>query len=370
MLQIDRGGHFVLLATGTDHIYVHNTYFAKKNSGNARDIYDFMACNNVTVTNIYSKISSDDIVKLGSDCALGFTRPVKNYWVRNIIGDTNCNLFQIGSETADDIQEVYVDNIYVLGSNKAGFSISTNDGAHIKNIHLNSGRTGSIHSRSVMHRTRAPFFFSISNRARVIGADVEKFSFNENGTTRSELLATNVNIGSIENITIHGIDISEVYGGSSFRGDRWKPYDGSQNKASAIIAGYKLPDDADVEGGLTFRLPNGQHTGYIENIRFSDVKMTVKGGHAAADAGLIPPELGVGRYNVSDFKIQPAYGFWIRHAKGLTMKDCMIRTEEADGRYAVVLDDVHKADVIGLKVINEGITGEKIKTIRSSRINY
>ena len=369
MLQIDRGGHFVLLATGTDHIYVHNTSFAKKNSGNARDIYDFMACNNVTVTNIYSKISSDDIVKLGSDCALGFTRPVKNYWVRNIIGDTNCNLFQIGSETADDIQDVYVDNIYVLGSNKAGFSISTNDGAHIKNIHLNSGRTGSIHSRSVMHRTRAPFFISISNRARVIGADVEKFSFNEQGTTRSELLATNVNIGKVENVIIHGVDISEVYSGSSFRGDRWKPYDGSQNKASAIIAGYKLPDDADVEGGLTFRLPNGKHTGYIENIRFSDVNMTVKGGHAAADAALIPPELGVGRYNVSDFKIQPAFGFWIRHAKGLTMKDCVIRTEEADGRYAVVLDDVHNAGITALEVENDEITGEKIKTIRSSGIS-
>lgn len=370
MLQIDRGGHFVLLATGTDNMYVHNTCFAKQNSGSARDIYDFMACNNVTVTNIYSKISSDDIVKLGSDCALGFTRPVKNYMVRNIIGDTNCNLFQIGSETADDIQEVYVDNIYVLGSNKAGFSISTNDGAHIKNVHLNSGHTGGIHSRSVMHRTRAPFFISISNRARVIGADVAPFSFDEHGTTRSELLATNVNIGKVENITIHGIDISEVYGGSSFRGDRWKTFDGTQNKATAIIAGYKLPDDADVEGGLAFRLPDGQHTGYIENISFSDVNMTVKGGHAAADAGLIPPELGVGRYNVSDFRIQPAYGFWIRHVKGLTLKDCVIRTEEADGRYAVVLDDVHKADVIGLKVINEGITGEKIKTIRSSRINY
>lgn len=48
--------------------------------------------------------------------------------VRNIVGDTNCNLFQIGSETADDIQDLYVDNIYVLGANKAGFSISTNDG--------------------------------------------------------------------------------------------------------------------------------------------------------------------------------------------------------------------------------------------------
>ena len=41
--------------------------------------------------------------------------------VRNIVGDTNCNLFQIGSETADDIQDLYVDNIYVLGANKSRF---------------------------------------------------------------------------------------------------------------------------------------------------------------------------------------------------------------------------------------------------------
>ncbi len=58
--------------------------------------------------------------------------PAHNYKVRNIIGDTNCNLFQIGSETADDITNICVINIYVLGSNKAGFSISTNDGGYIK----------------------------------------------------------------------------------------------------------------------------------------------------------------------------------------------------------------------------------------------
>ena len=68
MLHIDRGGHFVLLATGTDNINVHDTYFARQHTSNARDIYDFMQCNNVTVTNIYSKVSSDDIVKPGSDC--------------------------------------------------------------------------------------------------------------------------------------------------------------------------------------------------------------------------------------------------------------------------------------------------------------
>ena len=195
MLKIERAGHFVLLATGTDHISVHDTYFGKEHTANARDIYDFMACNDVGVKNIYSKVSSDDIVKPGSDCALGFTRPASHYRVRNVIGDTNCNLFQIGSETADDISNVCVDNIYVLGANKAGFSISTNDGGHISDVHLNCGHTGPLHSRSKMYRAMAPFFISISNRGRIIGAEVGRYEFTENGKQHDELLVKNVNIG-------------------------------------------------------------------------------------------------------------------------------------------------------------------------------
>lgn len=365
MLHIDQGGHFVLLATGTDGIHVHDTYFGKHNSKNARDIYDFMACNDVTATNIYSRVSSDDIVKPGSDCSLGFTRPARNYMVRNIVGDTNCNLFQIGSETADDIQDLYVDNIYVLGANKAGFSISTNDGGHIKNVYLNSGKTGPIHSRSVMHRTRAPFFISISNRGRVLGADVAPFTFKENGTVRKELLVTNSNIGQVENIIINGVDIDEVYGGSSFRGDRWKAYDGSQAEATPIIAGFKLPDTQDVEGGLTFRLPDGQHTGYIRNVQFHDVNLLVKGGHPSEDAEACSPEIGVGRYNVGDLKTQPAFGFWARHVKGFVLDNCKINAEKKDGRYPVVLDDVIEAEIKNLHV-EKGITDkENVKVIRS-----
>lgn len=368
MLHIDQGGHFVLLATGTDGIHVHDTYFAKHHTKNARDIYDFMACNDVTVTNIYSRVSSDDIVKPGSDCSLGFTRPARNYMVRNIVGDTNCNLFQIGSETADDIQDLYVDNIYVLGANKAGFSISTNDGGHIKNVYLNSGKTGTIHSRSVMHRTRAPFFISISNRGRVLGADVASFTFTENGSVRKELLVTNSDIGQVENIVICGVDIDEVYGGSSFRGDRWKAYDGSQNEATPIIAGFKLPDTEVVEGGLTFRLPNGQHTGYIKNVQFHDVNLLVKGGHPTEDAEAYPPEIGMGRYNVGDLKIQPSFGFWARHVKGFVLDNCKIDAEQKDGRYAVVLDDVIGAEIKNLQV-KEGITDkEHVKTFRSKDV--
>ncbi|WP_316820471.1 glycosyl hydrolase family 28-related protein [Pedobacter gandavensis] len=353
MLNIDRAGHFVLLATGSDSINVHNTYFGKNSSSNVRDIYDFMACNEVTVTNIYCKVSSDDIVKPGSDCSLGFTRPAHNYKVRNIIGDTNCNLFQIGSETADDIMDICVDNIYVLGANKAGFSISTNDGAHIKNIHLNCGHTGSLHSRSKMFRATTPFFISISNRGRILGAEVGKYAFTDHGVKHDELLVKNVNIGLVENIIINGVDIAEVYGGSSY-GDaniRWKPYDGKQRKASPIIAGYKLPDSSEVVGGLDFKLPNGKHTGYVRNVSFTDVNILVKGGNVIADTLQISPELGVGQYNVSNLKVQPSYGLWARHVMGLTVKKSSFNYEKRDNRYVMFLDDVIGAALSELKMV-------------------
>jgi len=352
MLNIDRAGHFALLATGTDNLYVHNTYFARNNAGNARDIYDFMGCNNVIATNIYSKVSSDDIIKPGSDCSLGFTRPARNHKIRNIIGDTNCNLFQIGSETADDIGDVHVDNIYILGANKAGFSISTNDGGHIKDIHLNCGHTGTIHSRSQMLRTFTPFFISISNRGRIIGADVGQYTFTDNDEKHQELLVKNVNIGQVEKIVLNGVDVNEVYGGSSFGNNsaRWRPYDETQRRATPIIAGYRLPDTEVVEGGLDFKLPNGKHTGYITNIAFNDVHVRVKGGNLLADTARTSPELGVGQYNASNLKVQPSYGIWARHVMGLTIKECTFNYEKRDSRYALYFDDVVGAQILSVKM--------------------
>jgi polygalacturonase len=369
MLKIDRAGHFVLLATGTDNINVHNTWFAKDNQSNARDIYDFMGCNNVTATNIYSTVSSDDIIKPGSDCSLGFTRPAKNYKVRNIIGDTNCNLFQIGSETVDDITDICVDNIYILGANKAGFSISTNDGALIKNIHLNCGHTGKVHSRSKMYRSFAPFFISISNRGRVIGADAGKYEFMENGEKHNELLVKNINIGKVEDIILNGIDVYEVYGGSSHSGTRWKPFDGSQRKATPIIAGYSLPDPSVVKGGLDFRLPNGLHTGYITNIVFNDVNVLVKGGNNLSDTAASPPELGVGQYNASNLKVQPSYGIWARHVSGLTIQSCSFNYEKRDSRYTFFLDDVKGAKISSVKTVCANDNEKVIKLKNSTNVS-
>ena len=368
MLHIDRSGHFVLLAAGTDGINVHDTYFGKLNTSNTRDIYDFMECNHVEATNIYVTKTSDDIIKPGSDCALGFTRPAMHYKVRNVIGDTNCNLFQVGSETADDIMDVHVDNIYILGANKAGFSISTNDGAHIKDIHLNCGHTGSLHSRSKMYRSYTPFFISISNRGRILGADVGKYAFTDNGEKHNELLVKNVDIGQVENIILNGIDVYQVYAGSSFSGNRWKAYDGSQRRATPIIAGYSLPDTKQVEGGLDFTLPNGKHTGYIKNVVFNDVHILVKGGNPLSDTSATPPELGVGQYNASNLKVQPSYGIWARHVMGLSVTNCSFNYEQRDSRYVFFLDDVIGAQVSSVKAVRAKDSDSGIKLKNASGV--
>ncbi|WP_282936535.1 S-layer homology domain-containing protein [Paenibacillus sp. RC67] len=345
MLRVDRAGHFAMLATGTDYINTHDFYY-DKGSGGARDVFDYMQSSYVTAKNIYAKGTSDDIVKPGSDSSLGFTRPATTFYVRNIIGDTNCNLFQIGSETVDDIKNVYVDNIYVLAGNKAGFSISTNDGGHIENIYLNYGKTGTVHHKSEMRRTRAPFFISISNRGRVIGGDAKRMKFMENGVQRDELLSTNVNIGQVRNVFIKDVNIEEVYGGSQY-GDpskRWVKYT-NQSKATPIIAGYKVG-----EGGPV--LPDGRSIGYIENLHFENVAVLVKGGNSLADSEINPPELGVGKYNISDIGEQPSYGFWARHVDGLSFTNVTTNFEKNDDRYAFVLDDVKNATMDQIKMVS------------------
>jgi hypothetical protein len=102
-----------------------------------------------------------------------------------------------------------------------------------------------------------------------------------------------------------------------------------------------------VEGGLTFKLLNGKHTGYIKNVVFNDVNVLVKGGNPITDTAAAPPELGVGQYNVSNLKVQPSYGLWARHVMGLTVSNSSFNYETKDNRYPVFLDDV-----IGAKISN------------------
>jgi hypothetical protein len=98
----------------------------------------------------------------------------------------------------------------------------------------------------------------------------------------------------------------------------------------------------------------------IENITLKNIEIHYPGGgnSAYAKVGLDElekvPEMAASYPEFSMFKELPAWGFYIRHAKGITFENVTLICVKKDYRTPVVLDDVHKATFISLKTIEPG----------------
>jgi len=66
------------------------------------------------------------------------------------------------------------------------------------------------------------------------------------------------------------------------------------------------------------------------------------------------PELPSNYPEFSMFKELPAWGFYLRHVKNLTMENIKLVAEKKDYRRAIVMDDVEGARIIGLEVKEPG----------------
>jgi len=75
----------------------------------------------------------------------------------------------------------------------------------------------------------------------------------------------------------------------------------------------------------------------IENIKFTNVRITEKGGHPASETSLNPEE------NDERFPrkvgLIPAYACYLRHVKNICFTDCSFGFEKNDDRPAIVVDD-------------------------------
>ena len=69
------------------------------------------------------------------------------------------------------------------------------------------------------------------------------------------------------------------------------------------------------------------------------------------------PEMPTAYPEFSQFKELPAWGFYIRHAEGVTFKNVVLKAEKMDYRPAVVIDDVQNSDFKGLKAIAPSLKG-------------
>ncbi|MFN0176023.1 MAG: glycoside hydrolase family 28 protein [Saprospiraceae bacterium] len=104
----------------------------------------------------------------------------------------------------------------------------------------------------------------------------------------------------------------------------------------------------------------GLHDAIIENITLKNIEIHYPGGGNPnyAKVGLDEldkiPELRADYPEFSMFKELPAWGFYIRHARGIVFENVSISCEKEDYRTPIVLDDVHGITFKGLNVKEPG----------------
>lgn len=93
---------------------------------------------------------------------------------------------------------------------------------------------------------------------------------------------------------------------------------------------------------------------FIENISFAGLRLTFPGGGSQEDSRREVPELRDRYPEYHMFGVLPAYGIYLRHAKGLTFEDITLDTASPDLRPALVGEDVEDLELSTFRAAGSG----------------
>ena len=200
-------------------------------------------------------------------------------------------------------------------------------------------------------------------------------------THRSAITIQSVDGGEIENIIVDSLDAVNTSNAIYLRtGERWhggkKGYlrDVTLSNIRVEIPAGKADAGYSYEGPVEDLPRNISPSGIvgvpdipIEDITLKNVEIIYPGGgnKLYAYRGTSPEDLAgipemVDVYpEFSQFKELPAWGLFIRHAKGITLDNVRLVAGEKDYRPAVVADDVQGLTIRNLKTEEPGSKGKK-----------
>ena len=303
-ISILHGGHFAILATGVDNLTIDNLKIDTN-----RDGIDIDACRHVRISNTSVNSPFDDGICLKSSHALGFPRATENVTI------TNCAVSGYDEGTLLDATYKREYNKYSHNSPTGRIKFGTESNGGFKNI-------------------------TISNCT---------FDY-----SRGLALET-VDGGLLEDVAISNITMRDVVNspiflrlGSRDRGPKETLTTGKLRRViiSNIVAYNADPKYASIISGV----PGDD----IEDVRFNNIRIYYQGGGTNEQAALSPPEKEDDYPEPVMFGEMPAYGFYIRHVKGLTMTDVEVSYIKDDARPPFVLDDVKGADFHRIKAQRNG----------------
>ncbi len=313
-VSVLEGGHFCILATGVDNFTVDNVILDTH-----RDGIDVDCCHNVRLSNMTVNSPYDDGICLKSSYALGHLRATENVTL------TNCFVtggYHVGTLLDGTFKLLtYAERSMPSGRIKFG----TESSGGFKNIAI---------SNCAFDHCRGFQFLSLD------GALVEDVS--------------------VSNITMRNIcDWPMMMAiGRLMRAPEGRPI-GKMRRVnmSSIVVSNTTSRFCSILNGL----PGHE----IEDVRLSDIMVLSQGGGTRADAALKPPEKPLGHPYHTMFGPMPAYGFFIRHVKGIQVSNVEVRTVKEDARPEFILDDVEHADFIHVK--GQRGTGGKTFKLENTR---
>ena len=285
-LTLYKGGHFAVLATGVDGLVIENLAIDTD-----RDGIDLDCVRNARVARCRVNTPNDDAIVLKTSLALGRPMATENI----IIEHCTVSGYDLGTMldgTLGRTQQLAPDRDPVTGRIKLG----TESNGAFRNIVIRHCRfersrglalevvDGGVIEDVVAHHllmqdvTTAPLFLRLGDRRR-----------GPEGT----------GIGSMRRVSISDIEAT-----------------GIDPRYAATIAG----------------LPGHE----IEDVSLQNIRLVYRGGGTAADAARTPPLLADAYPEPSMFGTTPAWGLWVRHARGVLLENVRLETATPDARPAIV----------------------------------
>src|SRR5713226_4411885 len=294
-VTILHGGHFAILATGVDNLTIDNLKIDTN-----RDGIDIDACRNVRVSNCTVNSPFDDGICPKSSFALGYARATENVTI------TNCQVSGYDEGTLLD------------GTYQREFKNQSGTFSPTGRIKLGTESNGGFKN------------ITISNCV---------FDY-----CRGLALET-VDGGLLEDITIANITMRDISNSPFFlrlgfrgRGPKESTTVGALRRViiSNVVVYNADPKYASIISGIP------GHS--IEDVQLSNIRIYSKGGGTKEQAALEPPEKEDTYPEPTMFGELPTYGFFIRHVKGLEMRDVEVSYLKEDARPPFWLNDVIGVD--------------------------
>ncbi len=299
-ISILHGGHFAILATGVDNLTIDNVKIDTN-----RDGIDIDACKNVRISNCTVNSPFDDAICPKSSYALGYARVTENVTI------TNCQVSGYDEGTLlDGTYKREFRNQNGTFSPTARIKFGTESNGGFKNITV---------SNCVFDYSRGLALEAVD------GAWLEDVTIN--------------------NITMRDIGNSPIFMRLGFRGrgPRDKTTVGALRRIiiSNVIVYNADPKYSSIISGIPGHA--------IEDVTLSNIRIYSQGGGSKEQAALEPPEKEDSYPEPTMFGELPAYGFFIRHVRGLRMSDVEVSYLKDDARPPFVLNDVKRAEFYFLR---------------------